>query len=465
MFTFTWSRFTGLLMVLIICFTGCTATDSSEKVIRTQIEAQITNLLQTWYPVSLDTVHGGYLSDLSYDWKPNGRQSKMLVSQARHVWTSSQAAMFLHDDYYRQVAEHGYKFLRDVMQDTVYGGFYLLRDQSGKSVGSFFSRSVTDEKTAYSHAFTIYALASYYQLTGDKEALDLAIKTFHWLDEHSWDPVNMGYVDRMNREGVWFGKAGLYKNARRGLARDYKDQNSSIHIMEAFTQLYTVWPDEHLRTRLQQMLEIIRDKIVGDKPYLTMFLELDWTPITFRDSSAVVREANSYYDNVSFGHDVETAFLMLEASHTLGIENDTKTLAVGKSMVDHALANGWDDSLGGFYYEGYYFNNVDTCTIINSSKEWWVQAEGLNSLLLMHKLYPNDPKYLKGFEKMWSYIDTYLIDHENGGWYTDGLDNSPKMKKANKAGIWKADYHNYRALMNTDKMLRGDFELTDHAGH
>jgi mannobiose 2-epimerase len=159
-------------------------------------------------------------------------------------------------------------------------------------------------------------------------------------------------------------------------------------------------------------------------------------------------------DHVSFGHDVETAYLMQEAAEALGWKDDKMTLAIGKKMVDHALVNGWDSTLGGFYDEGYYFNDKPGCTIINRSKNWWAQAEGLNTLLIFSELYPDDPMhYQDRFIKLWQYVQTYMIDHEHGDWYEEGLDNEPQRKTALKAHIWKATYHNFRALSNCIQRL------------
>ena len=55
---------------------------------------------------------------------------------------------------------------------------------------------------------------------------------------------------------------------------------------------------------------------------------------------------------------------------------------------------------------------------------------------------------------MWKYIQTYLIDHEWGDWYEEGLDNRPERKKALKGHIWKATYHQLRALTNCVQRLR-----------
>ena len=156
----------------------------------------------------------------------------------------------------------------------------------------------------------------------------------------------------------------------------YKDQNSSIHLLEAFTELYLVWPDELLRGRLEELLLIIRDTITAEEGYMRLFFEADWTPVSFRDSSEEEIRKHYYLDHVSFGHDVETAFLMLEASHALELKNDTLTLQKGKKMVDHSLRNGWDNDLGGFYDGGYYFSSEEDLQIINANKNRWNRMAG-----------------------------------------------------------------------------------------
>ncbi len=130
-------------------------------------------------------------------------------------------------------------------------------------------------------------------------------------------------------------------------------------------------------------------------------------------------------------------------------------------MVDHSINNGWDSAVGGFYDEGYYFKGDSVLTITRDTKNWWAQAEAMNSLLLMADLYPKDPmNYYSLFEIQWKYIDTYLIDHVNGDWYAGGLDKQPEMKTALKGHIWKAIYHHYRSMTNCMDMLRGKSELT-----
>lgn len=416
----------------------------SFKNIADEIKQSLMNeVVKVWYPKVLDSKYGGFLSDFDYKWNESGLQNKMLVSQARHIWTLSKTAEFLDDNHYKIYAEKGFDFLKNKMWDYKNGGFYQLINRKGNEIPNS-----PNDKSSYSISFSIYALSAYYKVSNDSSALDLAKKAFLWLEENAHDKVYKGYYDQLTIEGKLRKIKNLKNDDSYFVDPHWKDQNSSIHLLEAFTELYSVWPDSLLKERLSEMLTIIRDVIVKDKKHLTLFLKNDWEPISFRDSSSKVRDANIWLDHVSFGHDVETAFLMLEASHTLGIEHDKKTLAVAKSMIDHSLKYGWDNEKGGFYYMGYYFKDEEQLKIIDSSKVWWVQAEGLNSLLLMSKLFPNDPKYLKSFYKQWEYIRKYMIDNDNGGWFEKGLDNDPKYSKAPKAHVWKTTYHNARALMN-----------------
>ncbi len=338
-----------ILIVYSIIFNGCSTSKTTE---RNKLAGEMENslkkeLLDAWYPRSLDTVYGGFLDNFSWNWKPGSQQNKMLVTQTRHVWTTSEAAMFYNDDSYKKIAGHGYRFLKNKMWDEKYGGFYMLRDRKGNPIETSYGKY----KLAYGNAFAIFSLSAYYRMSGDTSALDLAVKTFQWLDKHSRDPLYKGYYNYLQQDGSLlcndYEKTGEYDMA----AACYKDQNTSIHLLEAFSELYKVWPDSMLRERLNEMLVLIRDTIVNERASLTLFMERDWTPVSFRDSSDAVREANYYLDHISFGHDVEIAYLMLEASHVLGIKSDTVTLAITKKMVDHSLDKVFDFDKGGLYYQ------------------------------------------------------------------------------------------------------------------
>ncbi len=444
------------LSVLIACKSEKSEKDNGEELQNHSDQALITefetaankDLLQRWYPLVIDKEDGGYYSEVTYDFKLGEEHDKMVVTQARHIWTNAKAAeRNPKDSSYLANAEHGFEFFRDVLWDKENGGFHNLVNKKGEPI-----IKEGESKTAYGNSFAIYGLAAYYDASGNEEALDLAKETFNWLENHSHDKKYKGYFQHMEMDGTPIERtAKMASNSDIG----YKDQNSSIHLLEAFTELYRVWPNDLLEERLEELLVIIRETIVNEDDYMNLFFERDWTPVTFKDKSKEEIETHYYLDHVSAGHDVETAFLMLDASAALGLKNDSLTLQIAKRMVDHSLKTGWDADVGGFYDGGYYFEGEDGITTVNDKKNWWAQAEGLNTLLIMTEKFPEDEmNYRKYFDELWSYTKTYMMDEENGGWYEWGLDKSPDAKTALKGHIWKATYHNYRALTHVADRLK-----------
>ena len=402
--------------------------------------------IDSWYPRAIDSTFGGYLSDFNYKWELSGQQNKMIVTQARHVWTASTLAENYPDNrLYPEVAAHGFKFLRDKMWDSTNGGFYQLVNREGKPIGDDPQHGQI--KTAYGNAFGIYGLAAYYRISKNAEALDLAQRAFNWLEQHSHDPAKGGYFQFLLEDGT---------PLTEGHTNPAKDQNSSIHLLEALTELYLVWKDDLLKERVREMLVLIRDTITTDKGYLTLFLDKDWNPATNQDSSAEVIRQHIHDDHVSFGHDIETAYLLMEASHVIQASDDAVTREKAKRMVDHTIQHGWDTENGGFYDGGYYFKDSGM-TIVLHQKAWWAQVEAMNTLLIMSDLYPDDPiNYSQYFLKMWDYTVENLIDKEFPGIFVRGLDQTPDAKTAAKGGIWKGNYHNVRSFLNCVKRLRGN---------
>jgi mannobiose 2-epimerase len=180
----------------------------------------------------------------------------------------------------------------------------------------------------------------------------------------------------------------------------------------------------------------VRDKICDARGYLNLYFEPNWKPVPDVDS---------------YGHDVETAFLLLEAAERLGRANEPETQRIARALVDHALKFGWDAKYGGFYDQG----PIEAPATV-TDKGWWMQAEGLNALLLMHELYGrSSPDYYKAFEAQWSFITRFQLDPKYGDWWNVvARDGKVLHPETGKGGEWKEAYHQSRALMNTADRLR-----------
>jgi len=441
------------ISLLVLCFLSliaCQKKSVNSIPSSTSVKSEIESVLQkqifeTWYPLVLDEVNGGYLSDFDYQWNQKGAQNKMIVTQARHVWTASKGAEFYPtNDIYRKVADHGFPFLRDVMWDETHGGFYNLVTQAGQPINDGTAGRIL--KFAYGNAFAIYGLAAYYKLSQNEEVLNLAKAGFQWLEAHSYDPEYGGYFQFLEQDGTPM-KNGFGKTPP-------KDYNSSIHLLEAFAELYGVWKDDILRKRLEEMLVIVRDTMMDERGYLKLHFQADWTHLSYQDSTEAARKDHFNLDHVSYGHDTETAWLMMEATEALGNHHDELTLRKAKKMVDHSLRFGYDLTVGGVYDGAYYYKGDAMPTTTKFGKNWWAQVETLNTLLYLSKQFPNDPmNYYDKFTQQWSYIKEYLVDFEHGGVYSGGLDKEPERKTGAKSQIWKGAYHTGRSFMNCVKNL------------
>ncbi len=398
------------------------------------------DVLAAWFPRTIDP-NGGFHSGFRRDFTPTPSGGKFSVFQARMTWVAAQVAMRRPDlrPQFMPYVAHGLRYLDEVMWDARDGGFFWGLDDQGQ-----ISPAFGDRKLLYGVAFCLYATAAAAQADQDPKALALAERTFRWLEQHAHDAANGGYHETLTRDGRVV-QPGMDPGApnREALAPfpiGFKSMNTHIHLLEAFTELAPVWPDPVLRQRLEELLRIVRDEIAVDPGAMNLYFTSDWHAVP---------------DHDSYGHDVEAAYLLLEAEEALGRSHEPKTERRARQLVDHALAHGWDDELGGFFREGTTFGSAE-----DRDKEWWVQFEGLNALLLMHERYGRETHaYFDAFLRQWRFISEHQLDREYGGVFElVGPDGAPK--NPGKGRIWKAAYHDGRALLNVSERLRA---LAEHA--
>jgi mannobiose 2-epimerase len=405
--------------------------------------ARITTLLRDelvshWYPHAVDRDHGGFHQNFARDWSPMPDDSKFLVYQSRMTWTAAAYAEFDKErrDEYLGYARHGLACLDTVMRDKAHGGFHWILDPTGK-----LDPGLGDEKHVYGISFVIYAASKLRAVGGDDLALKVARDAFDWLEEHAHDERHGGYSEALKRDGTpivsWDQNAPLSKRVDRlGIYYGFKTMNSHIHMLEALAELSRVDSRPVVMERLREVFQLVRDKIAVEPGALNLYLTRDWRAIPAHDS---------------FGHDVETAYLLVEAADTLGMPADERTWFVARSLVDHALDWGWDEEHGGFYDKGESFAGA----AFDTTKVWWAEAEGLNALMVMHKRYGRETdRYARALDRQWEFIRSRMLDPEHGGWFAETKRDGTLRGNGAKSNPWKANYHTSRALMNVATLVR-----------
>jgi mannobiose 2-epimerase len=409
--------------------------------LRNDLESELRSLATVWFPRSLDLQYGGFLCEFDYRWKPRGSQPKMLEYQARQTIAAARLAAHSEDfAFLREVASHGFSYLKDKVWDHKLGGWYRLLDRTGVP---------REGATKHGHgmSYAISACVACYRTIGDPECLELARLAFTWLEEHAHDSEHGGYFGFYRQDGtpILTPDEGLLQSGQNcdpiGTPIGFKDANTTSDLLGSFSDLFRVWPDPLLKKRLDETMRVVRDRLVVAPGMVHMFVSPDWIPLP---------------DFLRYGQTLRSANLLLSASEALSGTVDVTTERVAKSMVDTMLRIAWDRNQGGFHYAGSSTGPMylEDTLIFTRNKIWWAQAEGLKALSTMAQLHPGDEhEYAKLFARLWEYVKKYLVDSKRGGWLPAGLDTNPEASRRPKASAWKDASHEIDALLHSVLLL------------
>ncbi|MGV3614745.1 MAG: AGE family epimerase/isomerase [Fimbriimonas sp.] len=374
------------------------------------------DLLDRWFPLCVSG-QGGFDQEFARDWQAVGDGGRSIVFQSRMTWVAATMAE-AGDAAYAEYARHGLRILAD-----------RFIDESGAVRWSLADDPEAVQRHAYGHSFALYALAAVARALRSEEALALAQSVFGYLEASHYDPEFGGYFEVTDLEGrpVLTGEG---KDAI-GTPYGWKSQNTHLHLLEAYAELYRAWPDARVAKRLEELLGFFLRELYVPDGWLHVYVKRDWQPIA---------------GPVSHGHDVEAAHLILDAARTLG-RLDAEVRRVSLSLIDYAMRTGWH-AAGGFFYTGSPGGDI-----VDDTKNWWAQAEGLLGLAAVYDL-THDRRYADALLLQWRWIRDRQIDPVHGGWYESVAPDGTVRPPLAKGHAWKAAYHDGRALLVTLRLLR-----------
>jgi mannose/cellobiose epimerase-like protein (N-acyl-D-glucosamine 2-epimerase family) len=422
----------SLTFVFALCLPGrppasAQGLDELSRTYSPRLEKILTeNIAPFWYDKAIDKRGGGYTINFGPRGEAKGPGTKMIVTQARTVWLFARLARagYKRAEYLR-AAEHGYRFLREKMWDRKNGGFYWEVDATGDQL-------LKPKKHLYGQSFALYAVSEYYLASRRKDVLDFAVEFFNLLEAKSHDEAYGGYVEFFNED--WTPPAPGTAVYMGGGEVGFKLMNTHLHLLEAMTTFYRASKLPLAKDRLVELIGIESSAVVRKRlGACTDKYERDWTPRLEGD-----------YARVSYGHDLENIWLLVDACRAAGIP-DHPYLDLYRTLFDYSLKYGYDAEQGGFYYLGQFERPAE-----NLQKSWWVQAEAVVSALYMYRL-TKDAKYLDAFTKTFEFIEKYQVDWEHGEWHAIVLPDG--SVQGDKAQPWKAGYHNGRAMIECLELL------------
>ncbi|MBV9963324.1 MAG: AGE family epimerase/isomerase [Parafilimonas sp.] len=383
-----------------------------------QYKQEVTNelfsILSYWMNNTIDNLNGGFVGKIDNSNKIDTTSPKGSVLNGRILWTFSAAYTQFQKEEYLTVAARAFNYIKVHFIDKQFGGVYWTVDAKGNMLDS--------KKQIYALAFCVYGLSEYYAASKKNEALQLALSLYNAIEQLSYDEENKGYFEAFKRD--WNNADDLRLSAKD--ANEKKTMNTHLHIIEAYANLYKVDPSVLLKNKIVQLLELF-DKHFIDKNtfHLKLFFDEAW---------------NEKPGLISYGHDVEAAWLLQQCAEITQHENWTKVYKDHAIKIANAASEGLDTD-GGLWYE--YEPSHQT---LIKEKHWWPQAEAMIGFFNAYQI-TNDESYLQQSINSWQFIKHYIKDEKNGEWFWGVRDDYSIMPSEDKVGLWKCPYHSSRACL------------------
>ncbi len=384
--------------------------------IREEMRSHLTDKIIPFWKNLRDEEFGGYYGYMDYDLRIDKKAVKGCILNSRITWFFANAYLLLKDESLLEEARHGYEYLKNHCMDRECGGVFWATNYDGSPEDT--------TKHTYNQAFSIYALSSYYDATGDKEALDMAMKLFELIENKCRDEI--GYLEAFDRN---FNLVDNDKLSENGVMAD-KTMNTLLHVFEAYTELYRVTENEEVKAKLEWILDTFADKV--------------YNPELHRQEVFFDKYMNSIIDLHSYGHDIETAWLIDRGVEVLGEEKYLRKMAPITADLEAQIYK--------VAFDGNSLHNECDKGEVNTHRIWWVQAETVVGFANAYAKNPAKTEYLEAVKNQWDFIKEHVIDaRENSEWYWEVNQEGQPFEGRPIVEPWKCPYHNGRMCIEIVK--------------
>ena len=385
-----------------------------------EVKAHLLNDIIPFWKNLRDDEFGGYYGYMDYDLKVDKKAVKGCILNSRITWFFANAYTLLKDESLLEEAKHGFAFMKEHCMDKENGGIFWSMKYDGTPEDT--------TKHTYNQAFSIYALSSYYEATGDEQALAMAKELFHIIETKCTDEI--GYKEAFDKE---FHEVENDKLSENGVIAE-KTMNTLLHVFEAYTELYRVAKLPEVKERLEWIMDTFADKV--------------YNPKLHRQEVFFDRNMNTILDLHSYGHDIETAWLMDRGVEVLGEKKyEEKMTPITKDLTAEIYKVAFD---------GHSLANECEKGVVNVHRIWWVQAETVIGFLNGWQKDPEKTEYLDAAKSEWQFIKDHVMDKRQGSEWFWEVDQSGKPYEGRPiVEPWKCPYHNGRMCFEVIRRLEG----------
>jgi mannose/cellobiose epimerase-like protein (N-acyl-D-glucosamine 2-epimerase family) len=351
-----------------------------------------------------------YLGDDGTPWTDRNRET-WITCRMTHVY--SMGAMLGHAGS-EKLADAGIKGLAGALQDKVNDGWYAGITPDGEYLPT---------KQCYAHAFVILA-ASSALLAGRPGAEELLQKALQVYDTYFWDEENGLAYDTWNTEFT--------------VLDDYRGINANMHTVEAFLAVADATGDDTYRNRAGRIIEHVVSWASANDYRIPEHYRKDWTPDLECNKDKPDDPFKPY--GATPGHGIEWARLISQWSCSVyGAGADNTYIEVAEKLYNRAIADAWNtDGAPGIVYTTDWKGQP-----IVHDRMHWTLAEAVNTSAVLYRITGNK-KYAEDYALFMEYLDTTVVDPENGSWFHQ-LDAHNQLMGT----VWPGKSDIYHALQST----------------
>ncbi len=353
-----------------------------------------------------DREYGGFYGLVDDNLRVFKRTEKGMIENSRILWFFSQANLHFHDQLSLADARHAFAFMTGCGIDRQEGGIVW-------SV-SFDGQLLDGTKSAFNLSFAITGLCSYYQASHDEKAKVLALQLEAILLAYFKDG-NKGYKETLNR--FFAENSATLLKMQKSAHSGQKSLQTQLHVLEAFDSLQKIAPTPKRKQEMEELCSLFSSMQDADGRFAIFFDE----------------ELHVINDYRSYGHDIETAWLLASLSEELtpSVHQEMERLS------DKAITN--------CFKEAYQMHSLIDDASFPHLRPHWPQAEAVVAFLQMAERHPSEPQYLEVAKDIWSFITTYLVDNRpQSEWIYAVTDQGNPVKGQPIVWPWKGPYNNAR---------------------
>ena len=390
------------------------------KELKSQFKKELTdNILKYWTTEVYDSNKKIFIGKIDNNNKKYPEASVSAVYISRILWTFSAAYRVYPTPENKKMAEEAFRIVIEDFWDEENGGIFWSVFAGGKPEET--------KKHFYAQAFFIYALSEYYLAFRNEKAKQIAVSLFMLIESFGYDSEFGGYFEAASAN---WEKPTDQRLSEKDLDTE-KSMNTHLHILEAYTNLYRIFNDNHLKKRLKELINIFQTNIINTETgHLFIYFNKNWAP---------------YTNYISYGHDIETTWLLCEAAEVLGDKTIIKVVKDRAVELSEIFYKEGVAKHGGIYHEKIDGNLLEQF-------DWWVQAESVIGFFNSWQI-SGDKKFLQQALKSWEFIQQNIIDKKYGEWIW-GVDSNLKPLSNNKTCHWKSSYHNSRMCLEMVKRIQ-----------